>query len=470
MSARRRISIPEIKKREVAPTNLANSIISQSSTESETEEESTGSKADTPISSEQKYSERAKASIHPCDNQLEYARSGKESWARNLDRNDNGRTSCFQRQQAPHALQEPRCGAWGDDCKAAANFNRVVVNSCGGAGTNSSSTNSKEVSDTQQSSLNVNRKRSPTADESNLEVSKVPSDADWFDSSVKPEAHLWAYISAAPRGMTNPPGSVAVREKLLRDLNDYGVRITTDWPRPMPKGLSRQYEESTFLPRPASAPSLVSPVERRQRKFSLLDESAPTPRRRFSPQNQDLCAISAVADARLQSSGFPTTRWRATRSASAGDSRVSKRAIKGPQPRPLQSPTGGVTFSRGGRRESLKGRDILTNEEVKHETSLLKVRQVFGTQRLSSAETNFMIEEDHSIVALKSLKRDLLVGLYGSRQTGRRNTLGHSNSRRGSFYAGKTDVQIDLLESGIPDVFTTSRSSVTELPPRRFRP
>eukprot|EP00928_Gymnodinium_smaydae_P061586 TRINITY_DN4562_c0_g1_i2.p1 TRINITY_DN4562_c0_g1~~TRINITY_DN4562_c0_g1_i2.p1 ORF type:complete len:353 (+),score=58.52 TRINITY_DN4562_c0_g1_i2:124-1182(+) len=58
---------------------------------------------------------------------------------------------------------------------------------------------------------------------------------EWFATQVRPDAPLADYLAAAPRGMTNPPGSEKVRKALLQDLADYGVTAQVrEWPPPAP--------------------------------------------------------------------------------------------------------------------------------------------------------------------------------------------------------------------------------------------
>lgn len=57
----------------------------------------------------------------------------------------------------------------------------------------------------------------------------------WFAPSVKPTAPVAEYAAAPPRGMTNPPLSDKVRERLLEDLDDYAINLDpkSSWPPPL---------------------------------------------------------------------------------------------------------------------------------------------------------------------------------------------------------------------------------------------
>eukprot|EP00928_Gymnodinium_smaydae_P061585 TRINITY_DN4562_c0_g1_i1.p1 TRINITY_DN4562_c0_g1~~TRINITY_DN4562_c0_g1_i1.p1 ORF type:complete len:413 (+),score=66.20 TRINITY_DN4562_c0_g1_i1:124-1362(+) len=169
---------------------------------------------------------------------------------------------------------------------------------------------------------------------------------EWFATQVRPDAPLADYLAAAPRGMTNPPGSEKVRKALLQDLADYGVTAQVrEWPPPAPpparpppvlhpggkprrpvsaaaavnrrppsavsaqrQSASHRRPHSAAAGRPASASSSTSGERKGKRPAS-----APTGEKRiFSIPGDELGAPTLSTDGRMQSYGYPTARWRPT--------------------------------------------------------------------------------------------------------------------------------------------------------------
>jgi len=150
----------------------------------------------------------------------------------------------------------------------------------------------------------------------------------WFCRGAGPDSLISKYVAAAPRGMTSPPQNPLVREALLSDLEEYGIQLEhPSWPPPapaVPPGLRPHAStRGSKLIRSLSTPSASSSSEgrrdsqhsRSKSQVCATEASVTVPWRKNklwgSCKGSD--PYSQQRDHAMQSAGFPTGRWHATR-------------------------------------------------------------------------------------------------------------------------------------------------------------
>mmetsp|Transcript_39224 Transcript_39224/g.101481 ORF Transcript_39224/g.101481 Transcript_39224/m.101481 type:complete len:359 (-) Transcript_39224:45-1121(-) len=143
-----------------------------------------------------------------------------------------------------------------------------------------------------------------------------PTDEDWFDSYVKPDASVSSYTAAPPRGMTNPPQNPLVRAQLARDLKEYGTALQApEWPPP--RRMSSSQSEGAFR---STRSSPATSRRMGSTQASLMSNMGATsssgfgdkPKRKPQPTwskvSEDV-AKDPVVDFAAQSKGSPTVMW-----------------------------------------------------------------------------------------------------------------------------------------------------------------
>lgn len=160
-------------------------------------------------------------------------------------------------------------------------------------------------------------------------LEEVTEEQAWFDTSVSPHGDMKLYCTAPPLGMTSPPQNSVVRERLLADLEAYGIRSkpSRPWPPPKPgtsgpsrpQGLAR----TMGLARTASSPAATfhsmdsisgvgGSLSSTTSAWKLTRPASSSPRRIWEPPDHEVPRRAKDND-RWQSTGMPTALWRPPR-------------------------------------------------------------------------------------------------------------------------------------------------------------
>jgi len=158
-------------------------------------------------------------------------------------------------------------------------------------------------------------------------LEEVSGGQAWFDATVSPHGDMNTYCKAPPMGMTSPPQNAEVRQRLLADLEAYGIRPTPSrpWPPPKPgnsgsmrpKGLAR----TLGMTRTASSPAATFQSDGATGVGGSLSSTtsawkltrpATSPKRIWEPPDDEVPRRASDND-RWQSTGMPTALWRPPR-------------------------------------------------------------------------------------------------------------------------------------------------------------
>jgi len=157
---------------------------------------------------------------------------------------------------------------------------------------------------------------------------EVSEEQTWFDTSVSPHGDMTLYCNAPPIGMTSPPQNPVVRQRLLAELEAYGIRPkpSRPWPSPKPgkndstrpQGLARTLGMARTASSPAATFQSVDGTSVVGGSLSTttlawkLTRPASVPKRRWQPPDLEAPRRASDND-RWQNTGMPTALWRPPR-------------------------------------------------------------------------------------------------------------------------------------------------------------